>query len=116
MMGKESQKDYDIRDDDKPQMMTATSHGDNKDLLTLKCGEFDSFTCSKAGKKEFFFLVQSHSSLMKTFFCLFLPWSLTMLLTQAFCFMLFTFALCVLFLKDVQDLFISANLTLSLHK
>ncbi|BAT79286.1 uncharacterized protein HKW66_Vig0081680 [Vigna angularis] len=48
MMGKESQKDYDIRDDDKPPMIMATSHGD-KDLLTSKCGEFDSFTCSKAG-------------------------------------------------------------------
>ncbi|XP_047180001.1 uncharacterized protein LOC124846711 isoform X3 [Vigna umbellata] len=47
MMGKESQKDYDIRDDDKPPMIMATSHGD-KDLLTSKCGEFDSFTCSKA--------------------------------------------------------------------
>ncbi|XP_014490484.1 uncharacterized protein LOC106753204 isoform X1 [Vigna radiata var. radiata] len=48
MMGKESQKDYDIRDDDKPPMIMTISHGD-KDLLTSKCGEFDSFTCSKAG-------------------------------------------------------------------
>ncbi|KAK7353793.1 hypothetical protein VNO80_19245 [Phaseolus coccineus] len=48
MIGKESQKDSDIRADAKSPMITVASHGD-KDLLTSKCGEFDSLTCSKAG-------------------------------------------------------------------
>ncbi|KAH1112239.1 hypothetical protein AAZX31_04G182200 [Glycine max] len=48
MMGKESQTDSDTRADAKSSLISVTSHRD-KDLLTSKCGEFDSFTCSKAG-------------------------------------------------------------------
>ncbi|KAK7350730.1 hypothetical protein VNO77_09634 [Canavalia gladiata] len=48
MMGKESQTDSDIRADAKPSLISVTSHRD-KDNLTSKCGEFDSFTCTKAG-------------------------------------------------------------------
>lgn len=53
MMGKESQTDSDTRADAKSSLISVTSHRD-KDLLTSKCGEFDSFTCSKAGKEENF--------------------------------------------------------------
>jgi len=53
VIGKESQKDSDIRADANSPMITVASHRD-KDLLTSKCGEFDSLTCSKAGKKEYF--------------------------------------------------------------
>ncbi|TKY73695.1 FAM214B protein [Spatholobus suberectus] len=48
MMGKESQTDSEIRVDAKSSLISDTSHK-AKDHLTSKCGEFDSFTCSKAG-------------------------------------------------------------------
>ncbi|RDY04674.1 Protein FAM214B, partial [Mucuna pruriens] len=51
--GKESQTDSDIRADAKSSLISVAGHRD-KDHLTSKCGEFDSFTCSKAGKEENF--------------------------------------------------------------
>ncbi|KAJ1377502.1 hypothetical protein SESBI_48831 [Sesbania bispinosa] len=51
--GKESQADSDIRADAKSSLISNTSQRD-KDLLTSKCGEFDSFACTKAGKEENF--------------------------------------------------------------
>ncbi|KAL5146093.1 hypothetical protein HKD37_06G015981 [Glycine soja] len=48
MTGNESQADSDIKADAKSSLISVTRHRD-KDLLTTKCGEFDSLTCSKAG-------------------------------------------------------------------
>ncbi|CAJ1974909.1 unnamed protein product [Sphenostylis stenocarpa] len=47
-MYKERQTDSGIRADAKSPLITAASQRDN-DLLTSKCGVFDSFTCSKGG-------------------------------------------------------------------
>ena len=112
MTGNESQADSDIKADAKSSLISVTRHRD-KDLLTTKCGEFDSLTCSKAGKEENFSLITCLVDEDK-----FLHGSSKVIdnaiLTQAFCFMLFTFALCAPCLRDVQGLFISANLALSL--
>lgn len=114
MTGNESQADSDIKADAKSSLISVTRHRD-KDLLTTKCGEFDSLTCSKAGKEENFSLITCLVDEDK-----FLHGSSKVIdnaiLTQAFCFMLFTFASCAPFLRDVQGLFISANLALSLLK
>ncbi|KAJ1417865.1 hypothetical protein SESBI_16330 [Sesbania bispinosa] len=53
MTGKESQTDSDMRVDAKSSLISNTSHRD-KDLLTSKCGELDSFACTKSGKEENF--------------------------------------------------------------
>lgn len=76
MTGKESQADSDIKADAKSSLISVTRHRD-KDLLTSKCGEFDSLTCSKAGKEENFSLITCLVDEDK--FYMVLPRSLTML-------------------------------------
>ncbi|XP_061359488.1 uncharacterized protein LOC133303582 [Gastrolobium bilobum] len=51
MTGKENQTDPDIKVDAKSSLMSNTIHRD-KDLLTSKCGNFDSFAFTKADKEE----------------------------------------------------------------
>ena len=51
MTGKEGQTDSDVRVDAKSSLISNTSHS-GKNLLSSKCGELDSFTCTRAGKEE----------------------------------------------------------------
>lgn len=50
MTGKDIQTDSDV--DAKSSLISNTSQSTDKDLLTSKCGEMDSFACTKTGKEE----------------------------------------------------------------